>query len=69
VFDLGSYEAGSFLIDRLGIGLVIDKDLPAVLLHFGRLLIDVSRFTISREDWAPTFHSSSTHPAAHPRRL
>src|SRR6266581_5322351 len=29
---LTSYEAGSFLIDRLGAGLVIDRDLAVVLL-------------------------------------
>ena len=34
-----SYEAGSFLIDRLGAGLVIDRDLAVVLLDLRRRLI------------------------------
>ena len=37
---LTSYEAGSFLVDRLGAGLVIDQDLAVVLLHFRQGLID-----------------------------
>src|SRR5713226_6256445 len=37
---LTSYEAGSFLIDRLGAGLVIDRDLAVVLLHLRRRLIE-----------------------------
>jgi hypothetical protein len=37
---LTSYEAGSFLVDRLGAGLVIDRDLAVVLLDLRRRLID-----------------------------
>src|SRR5438876_11698983 len=37
---LTSYEDGSFLIDRLGAGLVVDHDLAVVLLHFRQGLID-----------------------------
>src|SRR5712691_3907542 len=37
---LTSYEAGSFLIDRLGGGLVVDQDLAVVLLNLRRRLID-----------------------------
>src|SRR5229473_2188260 len=37
---LTSYEAGSFLVDRLGAGLVIDRDLAVVLLNLRRRLID-----------------------------
>src|SRR6266852_1223821 len=37
---LTSYEAGSFLIDRLGAGLVVDQDLAVVLLNLRRRLID-----------------------------
>ncbi len=36
---LTSYEAGSFLVDRLGAGLVIDRDLAVVLLDLRRRLI------------------------------
>ena len=36
---LTSYEDGSFLIDRLGAGLVIDRDLAVVLLDLRRRLI------------------------------
>ena len=37
---LTSYEDGSFLIDRLGAGLVVDQDLAVVLLDLRRRLID-----------------------------
>src|SRR6266851_2381455 len=37
---LTSHEAGSFLIDRFGAGLVIDQDLAVVLLNLRRRLID-----------------------------
>src|SRR5712691_8342000 len=37
---LTSYEDGSFLIDRLGAGLVVDQDLAVVLLNLRRRLID-----------------------------
>src|SRR5712692_5712225 len=37
---LTSYEAGSFLVDRLGAGLVVDQDLAVVLLNLRRRLID-----------------------------
>ena len=37
---LTSYENGSFLIDRLGAGLVVDQDLAVVLLNLRRRLID-----------------------------
>jgi len=37
---LTSHEAGSFLIDRLGAGLVVDQDLAVVLLNLRRRLID-----------------------------
>src|SRR5258707_1332419 len=37
---LTSYQAGSFLIDRLGAGLVIDQDLAVILLDLRRRLID-----------------------------
>src|SRR5712691_5727890 len=37
---LTSYEDGSFLIDRLGAGLVVDQDLAVVLLELRRRLID-----------------------------
>src|SRR5712691_8227356 len=37
---LTSYEAGSFLVDRLGGGLVVDQDLAVVLLNLRRRLID-----------------------------
>jgi hypothetical protein len=37
---LTSYEDGSFLIDRLGTGLVVDQDLAVVLLNLRRRLID-----------------------------
>src|SRR6266568_5415032 len=37
---LTSYEAGSFLIDRLGAGLVVDQDLAVVLLDLRRRLIE-----------------------------
>ncbi len=37
---LTSYEAGSFLIDRLGAGLVVDQDLAVVLLDLRRRLTD-----------------------------
>jgi len=37
---LTSYEAGSFLLDRLGAGLVIDQDLAVVLLDLRRRLIE-----------------------------
>src|SRR5713101_7567311 len=36
---LTSYEDGSFLIDRLGAGLVVDQDLAIVLLNLRRRLI------------------------------
>ncbi len=36
---LTSYEAGSFLVDRLGAGLVVDQDLAVVLLNLRRRLI------------------------------
>ncbi len=36
---LTSYEVGSFLVDRLGAGLVIDRDLAVVLLDLRRRLI------------------------------
>ncbi len=35
-----TYEAGSFLIDRLGAGLVVDQDLAVVLLDLRRRLIE-----------------------------
>ena len=37
---LASYEAGSFLVDRLGAGLVVDQDLAVVLLNLRGRLID-----------------------------
>jgi hypothetical protein len=37
---LTSYEDGSFLIDRLGAGLVIDQDLAVILMDLRRRLID-----------------------------
>jgi hypothetical protein len=37
---LTSYEDGSFLIDRLGAGLVVDQDLAVVLLDLRRRLIE-----------------------------
>ena len=37
---LTSYEDGSFLIDRLGAGMVVDQDLAAVLLDLRRWLKD-----------------------------
>jgi hypothetical protein len=37
---LTSYEDGSFLIDRLGAGMVVDQDLAVVLLDLRRRLID-----------------------------
>src|SRR6266567_909185 len=42
---LTSYEDGSFLIDRLGAGLVVDQDLAVVLLDLRRRLIDQYRDT------------------------
>ncbi len=40
---LTSYEDGSFLIDRLGAGLVVDQDLAVVLLNLRRRLIRDAR--------------------------
>jgi hypothetical protein len=37
---LASYEDGSFLIDRLGAGMVVDQDLAVVLLDLRRRLKD-----------------------------
>ena len=37
---LGGYQAGSFLIDRLGAGSVVDQDLAVVLLDLRRRLIE-----------------------------
>ena len=37
---LTSYEDGSFLIDRLGAGMVVDQDLAVVLLDFRRRFKD-----------------------------
>src|SRR5712671_1839801 len=37
---LTSYEAGSFLVDRLGAGLVVDQDLAVVLLNLRRRLTE-----------------------------
>src|SRR5882762_6070967 len=37
---LTSYEDGSFLIDRLGAGLVVDQDLAVVLLDLRRRLVE-----------------------------
>jgi hypothetical protein len=37
---LGGYETGSFLVDRLGAGCVVDQDLTVVLLALRRRLIE-----------------------------